>query len=184
MFGGTLAAHGGVRATERVRVRAGRPGARPQDRPRLSGEEPADPGMMRMITCRREPMPMNKPHLEFTRVDMRDRLGHAAGLPAGHQAEDPRQRPRRDAARWEAARGSCASTRAPTRPRRSCTTIGKRSTSCPAISSSATTRAARAARAFEAPTYACRPPGVYHGPFKSERGCLMYEIHYYDESKK
>ena len=37
---------------------------------------------------------------------------------------------------------------------------------------------------FEAPTYACRPPGVYHGPFKSERGCLMYEIHYYDESKK
>ena len=37
---------------------------------------------------------------------------------------------------------------------------------------------------FEAPTYACRPPGVYHGPFKSDRGCLLYEIHYYDESKK
>jgi hypothetical protein len=37
---------------------------------------------------------------------------------------------------------------------------------------------------FNAPTYACRPPGVYHGPFKSERGCLLYEIHYYDESKK
>ena len=36
---------------------------------------------------------------------------------------------------------------------------------------------------FRAPTYACRPPGVYHGPFKSERGCLLYEIHYYDESK-
>ena len=36
---------------------------------------------------------------------------------------------------------------------------------------------------FEAPTYACRPPGVYHGPFKSERGCMLYEIHYYDESK-
>jgi len=37
---------------------------------------------------------------------------------------------------------------------------------------------------FEAPTYACRPPGVYHGPFKSEKGCMLYEIHYYDESGK
>lgn len=37
---------------------------------------------------------------------------------------------------------------------------------------------------FPAPTYACRPPGVWHGPFKSETGCLLYEIHYYDESKK
>jgi hypothetical protein len=32
---------------------------------------------------------------------------------------------------------------------------------------------------FEAPTYACRPPGVSHGPFKSERGCLLFELHYY-----
>ena len=38
--------------------------------------------------------------------------------------------------------------------------------------------------AFAAPTYACRPPGVYHGPFKSEKGCMLYEIHYYDESRK
>lgn len=35
---------------------------------------------------------------------------------------------------------------------------------------------------FQAPTYACRPPGVWHGPFKSDGGCLLYEIHYYDES--
>ena len=33
---------------------------------------------------------------------------------------------------------------------------------------------------FASNTYACRPPGVYHGPFKSERGCLLLEIHYYD----
>jgi hypothetical protein len=32
---------------------------------------------------------------------------------------------------------------------------------------------------FHAPTYACRPPGVYHGPFKSEKGCLLFELHYY-----
>jgi hypothetical protein len=37
---------------------------------------------------------------------------------------------------------------------------------------------------FKAPTYACRPPGAYHGPFKSEKGCMLLEIHYYDESKK
>ena len=33
---------------------------------------------------------------------------------------------------------------------------------------------------FKAPTYACRPPGVYHGPFRSPTGCLLLEIHYYD----
>lgn len=31
-------------------------------------------------------------------------------------------------------------------------------------------------------TYACRPPGTVHGPFKSEGGCLLLEIHIYDES--
>ena len=34
--------------------------------------------------------------------------------------------------------------------------------------------------AFEPNTYACRPPGAAHGPFKSERGCVLLEIHYYD----
>lgn len=29
-------------------------------------------------------------------------------------------------------------------------------------------------------TYACRPPGVDHGPFKSVGGCLVFEVHYYD----
>lgn len=33
--------------------------------------------------------------------------------------------------------------------------------------------------AFVAPTYACRPPGIYHGPFKSVGGCLLLETHYY-----
>lgn len=32
---------------------------------------------------------------------------------------------------------------------------------------------------FAESTYACRPPGVPHGPFKSDQGCLLYEIHYY-----
>lgn len=29
-------------------------------------------------------------------------------------------------------------------------------------------------------TYACRPPGAVHGPFKSEQGCILLEIHYFD----
>lgn len=32
---------------------------------------------------------------------------------------------------------------------------------------------------FLAGTYACRPPGAAHGPFKSNRGCLLLEQHYY-----
>ena len=36
---------------------------------------------------------------------------------------------------------------------------------------------------FSAGTYACRPPGIHHGPFKSEKGCMLFEIHYYDESR-
>jgi hypothetical protein len=40
----------------------------------------------------------------------------------------------------------------------------------------------RGGEPFKAYTYACRPPGVSHEPFKSETGCLLFEIHYYDES--
>lgn len=35
-------------------------------------------------------------------------------------------------------------------------------------------------RSFSSNTYACRPPGAPHGPFKSERGCMLLEIHYFD----
>ena len=34
---------------------------------------------------------------------------------------------------------------------------------------------------FAPNTYACRPPGAYHGPFKSTHGCLLFEIHYYGD---
>ena len=33
---------------------------------------------------------------------------------------------------------------------------------------------------FQPFTYAVRPPGAFHGPFKSEKGCMLLEIHYYD----
>lgn len=35
-------------------------------------------------------------------------------------------------------------------------------------------------RSFPAWTYACRPPGAAHGPFRSDKGCILLEIHYYD----
>ena len=40
----------------------------------------------------------------------------------------------------------------------------------------------RGGEKFAPNTYACRPPHTPHGPFKSEGGCLLLEMHYYDES--
>jgi hypothetical protein len=28
-------------------------------------------------------------------------------------------------------------------------------------------------------TYACRPPHTPHGPFRSNTGCILFELHYY-----
>jgi hypothetical protein len=39
----------------------------------------------------------------------------------------------------------------------------------------------RGGEPFSPPTYACRPPGAKHGPFRSDGGCLLLELHYYDE---
>lgn len=33
-------------------------------------------------------------------------------------------------------------------------------------------------------TYACRPPGAYHGPFTTKTGCMLFELHYYETSGK
>lgn len=40
--------------------------------------------------------------------------------------------------------------------------------------------AGKGGKSYKPNTYACRPPGAYHGPFKSEGGCLLLESHYYD----
>ncbi|MBE7463965.1 MAG: cupin domain-containing protein [Planctomycetes bacterium] len=37
---------------------------------------------------------------------------------------------------------------------------------------------------FEPFTYAVRPPGTPHGPFQSESGCLLFEIHYFEPGEK
>lgn len=38
----------------------------------------------------------------------------------------------------------------------------------------------RAVEKFSQHAYTCRPPGVVHGPFKSDTGCILLEIHYFD----
>lgn len=42
----------------------------------------------------------------------------------------------------------------------------------------------RGGEKFGPNTYACRPPGAAHGPFKSDGGCVLLEHHYYDEFKR
>ena len=39
-------------------------------------------------------------------------------------------------------------------------------------------------KTFTPHTYACRPPHVPHGPFKSDGGCLLFEIHYFAGGKE
>ncbi|OWU68340.1 cupin domain-containing protein [Marinibacterium profundimaris] len=34
---------------------------------------------------------------------------------------------------------------------------------------------------FTGPTYASRPPGAWHGPFRSDTGCVLFEIHYFEK---
>lgn len=40
--------------------------------------------------------------------------------------------------------------------------------------------AGKGGETFKPFTYACRPPGAWHGPFKSNGGCLLLESHYFD----
>jgi hypothetical protein len=35
---------------------------------------------------------------------------------------------------------------------------------------------------FDVAAYACRPPGAWHGPFRSDTGCVLFEVHYFDEA--
>jgi hypothetical protein len=34
---------------------------------------------------------------------------------------------------------------------------------------------------FKEGMYACRPPGMKHGPYLSKEGCLLFEVRYYPE---
>ena len=36
-------------------------------------------------------------------------------------------------------------------------------------------------QSFQPFTYACRPPGVHHGPFRSDGGCMLVEFQYFED---
>jgi hypothetical protein len=128
-------------------------------------------------------MPMNKPHIEFTPVDMKQGWHTPPGYPAGIKqkilASDL------DEVKKMGGRTRLLSfepgvyTTAPF--------VHDHWEEVYLVSGDLTVgndAQGKGGESFAAPTYACRPPGVYHGPFKSEKGCMLYEIHYYDESRK
>lgn len=38
-------------------------------------------------------------------------------------------------------------------------------------------------KTFKAGEYACRPPGMVHGPWTSKDGCTTFEVRYYSKEK-
>ena len=125
-------------------------------------------------------MPVNKPHLEFAPVDMKNGWETPAGYPAGIEQKilagslDEAQR-----------RGNR------TRLLRFAPGVY---TTAPFVHDYweevflvdgdlvvGNDAEGQGGESFAAGTYACRPPGAAHGPFKSQGGCVLYEIHYYAE---
>jgi hypothetical protein len=128
-------------------------------------------------------MPMNKPHLEFHKVDMDEGWVTPPGYPAGIQQkilasdidETRKMGSRTRLLRFEPGEYTTAPF------------VHDHWEEVYLVSGDLVVgndAQGKGGESFAAPTYACRPPGVHHGPFRSDGGCLLYEIHYYDESKK
>ena len=125
-------------------------------------------------------MPVNKPHLEFHRVDMSAGWSTPPGYPSGIEQKIL-------AGSLDEQRHNGSRTRllrfAPgvftTEP-----FVHEYWEEVYLIEGDLTVgndAAGQGGESFPAGTYACRPPGAVHGPFKSTGGCLLYEIHYYAE---
>jgi len=128
-------------------------------------------------------MPMNKPHLEFQRLNMNEGWATPPGYPEGIKqkilASDIDER-NKSGSRTRLLRfdPGCYTT-APF--------VHDHWEEVYLLSGDLTVgndAQGKGGEKFLSPTYACRPPGAYHGPFKSDAGCMLYEIHYYDESRK
>lgn len=127
-------------------------------------------------------MPMNKPHIEFLTLDMKSGWATPDGYPDGIKqkilASDLDER-RKTGSRTRLLRfDPGVFTTAPF--------VHDHWEEVYLLSGDLTVgndREGRGGESFLSPTYACRPPGIHHGPFKSEKGCMLFEIHYYDESR-
>lgn len=136
-----------------------------------------------MIPRRVSAVPMNKPHLEFHRIDLSSGWENIPGYPPGVRqkilASDLDER-NKSGSRTRLLRFDAAAfTTAPfvhDHWEEVYLLEGDLAVGSDALG--------HGGELFRAPTYACRPPGAFHGPFKSQGGCTLYEIHYYDESRK
>ena len=128
-------------------------------------------------------MPMSKPHLEFHPVDMNEGWHTPAGYPAGIKQKILASDLDETGKMGSRSRLLKPGSRRLHHRSFSSMTTGSRGLSDVRVISSSAMTPTQAAKVV-APTYACRPPGVHHGPFKSEQGCMLFEMHYYDESKK
>src|SRR6266700_5403318 len=130
-------------------------------------------------THEEDAMPMNKPHLEFHRLDLEQGWATPEGYPSGIQqkilARDIDER-RKTGSRSRLLRFEPGVyTTAPF--------VHDHWEEVYLLSGDLTVGndvKGEGGESFQAPTYACRPPGVDHGPFRSEGGCMLFEIHYYD----
>lgn len=124
-------------------------------------------------------MPIDKPHIEFTRVDLERGWKVPAGYPAGIEQKIL-------SGALDEARGRGARTRLLRFAPGVYTTspfVHEYWEEVFLISGDlivGNDALGRGGEPFTGPTYACRPPGALHGPFKSEQGCLLFEVHYYD----
>src|SRR5262249_9201184 len=123
-------------------------------------------------------MPMNKPHLEFTRVDMNSGWATPPGYPAGIKQKilaSDLDESRKMGSRTRLLRiEPGVYTTAPF--------VHDHWEEVYLVSGDlivGNDAQGKGGEAFDAPTYACRPPGVYHGPFKSAPRRVLYAIHYY-----
>lgn len=127
-------------------------------------------------------MPMNKPHIEFLTLDMKSGWATPEGYPEGIKqkilASDLDEQ-RKSGSRTRLLRfDPGVFTTAPF--------VHDHWEEVYLLMGDLTVgndRNGKGGESFLSPTYACRPPGVHHGPFKSEKGCMLFEIHYYDESR-
>jgi len=124
-------------------------------------------------------MPMNKPHLEFHKVDMKEGWVTPPGYPSGIQQKilaSDLDETRKMGSRTRLLRfAPGVYTTAPF--------VHDHWEEVYLVSGDLTVgndEQGKGGESFKPNTYASRPPGAWHGPFKSEKGCLLFEIHYFD----
>ncbi len=120
-------------------------------------------------------MVIQKEHKEFYTVDLNQGWETPPGYPKASSSKYW-QAPWMKKTSAAFARAICASLPAFTRPRLLCTIIGKKFILSRGDLIVGNDANGDGGVSFPSNTYACRPPGTFHGPFKTEHGCLLLEV--------